>query len=84
MSQNGQTHFKNQDFLSVSDYFGPLCIKGLKLNFCASEYQFFPYGCLMLDTYYHDFKIGIKHLEVVSLRITIYLYALYISVKSFL
>ena len=34
MSQNGQTHFKNfaafaARFLSVFDYFGTLCIKGL-------------------------------------------------------
>ena len=29
MSQNGQTHFKNQDFESVLDHFGILCVKWL-------------------------------------------------------
>ena len=35
MYQKGQTHFKNlqqmlEDFSSVSDHFGTLCMKGLK------------------------------------------------------
>ena len=37
MSQNGKTHFKNlaafaARFLNVSDHFGALCIKGLKVS----------------------------------------------------
>ena len=33
MSQNGQTDFKNAArFLSFSDHFGALCIKGLSLT----------------------------------------------------
>ena len=31
MSQNGQRHFKVQDFSSVSDHSGALCIKGLNM-----------------------------------------------------
>ena len=36
MSQNGQTHFKNlaantARFLNMSDHFGTLCIKGLRI-----------------------------------------------------
>ena len=34
MSQNGQTHFRQhllQDFQSVSDHFGTLCINGLRV-----------------------------------------------------
>ena len=37
MSQNGKTHFKNlaafaARFFNVSDHFGALCIKGLKVS----------------------------------------------------
>ena len=32
MSQNGQTHFKNLAAFAISDHFGTLCTKGLKVK----------------------------------------------------
>ena len=46
MSQNGETHFKIlqqmlQDFSNVSDRFGTLCIKGLKVPFSFNYFILF-------------------------------------------